>query len=831
MLSSRVPRAAALMLAGSALFIAARPALAQDPAAPLGPSATVALPAKQRLNNTGRSIDLVVPLRERVPLGQVAIRIAPDDSVTVSQADLTAALGRSATTAFIERIRALPATDGYLPLASLAPAGLNVAFDPSALDLQASFDVSGRPERTLGLGFAQDQREILPDTSSDFAAFLSYQGSLDWVHRGSDAGIRRPIANFDFNGRLFNLVSFENQFTYDGNNAPAFSRFASRLIHDRPNSLLRFQAGDLFSVPQTFQDQPELAGVGVSKLLRELRPDRVYSASAGRRITLNEPATVTVIINGAPSQTLRLEAGNYNLEDLPLTGGANNVELLIEDAAGGRRRVAFDFFLDTELLASGIDEYDARLGIRSDYIDGRRRYFGKEPLVTGFYRRGLSEQLTAGANVQATRSRQQLGAEAILGTPLGLFTANASVSRLKDYGSGYAARLQYRYSSPLAQELGARRLDLFAEHRSENFGGVETERPGNSTAWFFSGRFSQPINRRLSFGLGADYQIGRNGERNRYAVRGSAGYSLANGMQINASAGFEQRAGLVFGATFFWRRSRNALVTAQYDSRLDDARVGYFYSPPRPIDAVAWNVEASRSGGVAGLTGTAVWRTNRGDFELAHRAALLGGNSDARTIQSAVRARGTVAFADGQFALGRYLSDSFAIIAPHRSLKGAQVVVGSRVSDRVEARSGTLGPALVPMSSYSPRAVYFNVPDAPEGYDIGEGNQSYFAWLHSGHRTVVGSAFNVTVVGTLVDARGDPVALIAGSARRVGDAQSPTVPIFTNREGRLGASGLAPGRWQITAGEHLYDLVIADEAGSFVDLSTLRPSGRREKQP
>lgn len=828
---SRARRAACLLLAGSALLGVPGGALAQDAAAPIGPNPAAIASTTGKLNTTGRPIDLVVPLRERVPLGQVAIRIAPDDSVTVSVADLAAALGRAATPAFLDKIRAVPASDGYATLAAVQAAGLKLAFDPAALDLAASFDASGRPDRTLGLGFARDGVGVLPDTSPNFAAYLSYQGSLDWITRGSDRGLRRPIANFDLNGRLFNLVSFENQFTYDGNRAPNFSRFASRLIYDRPDSSLRFQGGDLFSIPQVFQDQPELAGIGVTKLLREFRPDRVYTASAGRRITLNDPATVTVIVNGAPSQTLRLDPGNYNLEDLPLTGGANNVQLLIEDPAGGRRLVTFDFFLDSELLAKGIDEYDAKLGIRSDYDNGRRRYFGNQPLVTGFYRRGLSEQLTAGANIQATQRRQQVGAEAILGTPVGLFTANASVSHLRDFGSGYAARLQYRYSSPLAQELGARRIDLFAEHRSVNFGGVETERPGNSTAWFFSGRYSQPVSRRLSFGLGADYQIGRRGAPNRYAVRGSAGYSFANGMQINASAGFEQRAGAVFGATFFWRRTRNTLVTAQYDSRLDDARVGYFYSPQRAIDAIAWNIEASRTNGISGLNGTAVWRTNRGDLELSQRTALFGGVSQNRTVQTSARARGTIAFADGQFALGRYLTDSFAIIAPHRSLKGAQVVVGSRVSEQVEARSGTLGPALVAISSYSPRAVYFNVPDAPDGYSIGEGNESIYAWLHSGHRIVVGSDYNVTVIGTLVDARGDPLALIAGSARRTDIADGPTVPIFTNREGKLGASGLSPGRWQIAAGANLYDLVIPEKADSFVDLETLRPTGRREKRP
>ena len=82
----------------------------------------------------------------------------------------------------------------------------------------------------------------------------------------------------------------------------------------------------------------------------------------------------------------------------------------------------------------------------------------------------------------------------------------------------------------------------------------------------------------------------------------------------------------------------------------------------------------------------------------------------------------------------------------------------------------------------------------------------------------------------MLDNLGQPVALIAGTATRTGDPASPTVSIFTNRDGRIGASGLAPGRWRILAGDLAYDIDITEAQGSFVDLNSIRPSGKRENR-
>ena len=790
------------------------------PPAPAGPTAPI--------NTTGQTVELTVPLRDRVPLGQVDIRIAPDDRVTVSVQDVTAAVSRTVEPQYLEKLQAVPAVDGFAPVDSFAEAGFPMSFDSGALELNMVMDPLMRPEQAVNFGYSQGQSQIQPDESESFAAYLTYQASIDYVSKGLDKGLQKPRANFEFDGRLFNLFSFENEFSYDGEaQQHKFSRFGSRLIYDRPGTQLRFTAGDILPATVSYQDPVDVLGLSVSKLPQTFRPDRLFTATASRRITLREAANVTLIVNGAPSRTIRLGPGSFSLQDLPLVGGANRVDLLIEDDAGGRQTISFDFFDDAELLAEGIDEFDANIGIRTFFENDKRDYFFEEPVMTGFYRRGITSQLTLGGNVQASRRAQQLGATATVGSSIGLFSGEASFSNHDDFGFGHALRLQYRYSKPMQETGGVRRFDALIEKRSRDFVGIETVTPSNTYSWSLNAIYSQPINFRLTAGVSGEYRIGRGTTNDRYAIRANATYRIRDNISLNGSVGYERDAGFVFGATLYWRFGRTKTLTAQYDSRFDDANVSFFYSPTRLLDTVAWGVEARRSNDNLSLNGTATWRTNRGDLELAHRAGITGDD----TQTTSLRARGTIAFAGGQFAVGRYLTDSFAIVSAHESLKDADIIVGGRIQENALARADSLGPALVPLSSYSKRSIFYTVPDAPAGYDLGTGTAEIYPWLHSGTRVAVGSDYFITVFGTLLNDREEPVALVEGTATKIGDPDAPIVPIFTNREGRLGASGLGKGRWQIKAGPYTYVLDIVPGDGAYIDFKTLRPSAPEESAP
>jgi outer membrane usher protein len=67
----------------------------------------------------------------------------------------------------------------------------------------------------------------------------------------------------------------------------------------------------------------------------------------------------------------------------------------------------------------------------------------------------------------------------------------------------------------------------------------------------------------------------------------------------------------------------------------------------------------------------------------------------------------------------------------------------------------------------------------------------------SGYKLVVGSAYSVTAIGRMLDVDGEPVSLVSGTATELAHPERLPITVFTNREGRFGIGGLAPGKWRI----------------------------------
>jgi outer membrane usher protein len=167
-----------------------------------------------------------------------------------------------------------------------------------------------------------------------------------------------------------------------------------------------------------------------------------------------------------------------------------------------------------------------------------------------------------------------------------------------------------------------------------------------------------------------------------------------------------------------------------------------------------------------------------------------GGNVTSMTLGTAI------AFADGAFAIGPPIrGHGFAIVEPHPSLAGRRVTIGTH--DHPYAHSDALGPALVTdVPAYAPRSLPVDVDDLPLGYSLGQGGFETHAPYRGGYRIVVGSDYSVTAYGTLLDAGGEPLGLVSGTAQEV-DQPDKQVAVFTNAAGRFGIDGVAPGRWII----------------------------------
>jgi outer membrane usher protein len=291
-----------------------------------------------------------------------------------------------------------------------------------------------------------------------------------------------------------------------------------------------------------------------------------------------------------------------------------------------------------------------------------------------------------------------------------------------------------------------------------------------------------------------------------------------------SSGGFQK--GLNFGLQLTWRMGEAASLRGEYQSKPQISRLTYQQSDGRGVGA--WNVSGSldQTPDSMDFNGSANYSANRAELGVTQVSTydLRGGRvTDQRTTLQAGTA---IAFAGNTVAVGRPIFDSFALFDPHPSLGDAQVVVESGPQGAL-ARSDGLGPAVLSdLGSRSLRTVTYDVPEAPPGYDIGTGSLRVVPPYRSGYSVTVGSDYSTLVVGRLLDANGDPISLLAGTATELDVPSGKTLTVFTSRDGRFGAQGLRPGRWRIdmpSSPAVSYTITIPKDSKSLLRIGDLKP--------
>ncbi len=192
---------------------------------------------------------------------------------------------------------------------------------------------------------------------------------------------------------------------------------------------------------------------------------------------------------------------------------------------------------------------------------------------------------------------------------------------------------------------------------------------------------------------------------------------------------------------------------------------------------------------------------NRGDISLTHSARIEGLAASTTGPRSAdertsLRLETGFATADGAWSFGKPINNSFAIVETHESLGSHEISLGSR--DKEIGHSDWVAPALISdLAPFSQRRVEFDMPDLPTGYDLGAGALDFYGPYKAGYRVMAGSAYTVTATGTLLGCDGSPLSLLAGTAYEDGAESGRQIELFTNKAGKFGAQGLAPGHWVI----------------------------------
>ena len=210
---------------------------------------------------------------------------------------------------------------------------------------------------------------------------------------------------------------------------------------------------------------------------------------------------------------------------------------------------------------------------------------------------------------------------------------------------------------------------------------------------------------------------------------------------------------------------------------------------------------------------------------------MSGRTIDFDTGEQRTRARvGTaLVFADGHAGVSAPIrgDSAFAILSPHSSIGNREVTAGSQ--DYPRARSGVLGPAVAGnLPAHVPQVLPIDVENLPAGYSLGQSGFDLKPPYRAGYVLAIGSDAAVSAYGVLLDPRGDPVSLAAGTASK-GELH---LTVFSSETGKFALNGVAPGRWRVvleTDGGQLIYFIDVPRGTTLLDLGQVRPS--RGKSP
>lgn len=739
----------------------------------------------------GTPVRMSLPvIREERVHGDTLVDLYPGGEIRFDRASLLERLAPfildSARSEFAARLG-----DGdRLSIEQVAQAGVVLTYDPNLLEIHVEqIDAGYAPVVMLGNGGRVEEPPVTLQPEP-FSAYLNVVGDFRY---STDQETQEPSALLNGAVRFRGVV-----FEFDGGysaaaDARGFYRRSARLVYDQPESLRRWTAGDVQINSLGIMGGVLLGGVAVEKGSRNFFNSEVLTSIGRQQVLLERDATVEILVDGQPVETLQLTAGPYDLGQLRAEYSGRNAQLFITDFTGRRQLTDFDTYFQAVDLAEGESEYSVGLGVLPRGFGAQLDYDGA-PAFSGYYRRGITSRLALGGSLQFTEDVQVLGAEVVAAPRFvpGRFEFSGALST-GEAGSGFAARGGY---SVQLGDAGDRQVSVSADYRTDKFTTLidEVSLLGAETL-NINANYAQSIGERTYLVAGASIFQRSGFEETRTAYvdvsHRTPRFRITAGVEYSAGPsedGYGVRVALSMPL------GRTTRADAAYNSRREEVRAYVSRSYDEQVGAWGYDVGVRQAPSAASVDASGTYVGNRVLVRTAASSSGPGFGQVGDRQQASVQFGSSIAFAGGAFAIGRPIQDSFVIASPHPGVAETRVVVGRSINaERYDAVSGSLGAALGGrLMSYSRQNLFYDLTGGAGGADIGSGLESVEPPYRSGYRLVVGSWATVTAVGYL-NLGGGRAELVSGTVSSPDDPDFESQPFFTNSAGRFAIVGLRPG--------------------------------------
>ena len=771
----------------------------------------------QTLNPTGRAIDLNVPLfDDKRRIGVVSLHMTADDRLFVPGPGLRALIKPVLNDEALEKLAALEDADKRIDLSAIPETGISIEYLPARLALILSAPPEARPTTAFGLGRKRSgaPTDITEPEPFSAAVVIRIGAGFEDVE-GGDTSIDWPVVDLDATMRLGGPV-LESEFTIGTEKlndigvkgGKAFQRRGTRFVIDFPEQPLRAIVGDVYYSPVGFQGSADILGFSLTKRYSILQPSKLIRPRADRQFTLTRPSTVLVRVNGVVIRRLNLDPGVYDLQDIPLSDGVNDIEIDVVSDTGQMEKTTFSQFYRGDLLAVGILEFNVSSGVLSVRENGELDYDMERFTTSAWVEYGATEEITLGANVQFDDRYLLIGSQIRTSTLIGQVTLDGAGSMIKGTDGNIYTGLRARGTIDSEVNVYNWRLGQFGVYgdvRSADFAHISEEDPETDIELEYGAIYSIGIHPGVFMSIGGSQRFGqRDGDDTLDVFTSFSGigpldssWSISGNYTNSSSPDEEDEYNVLFGLSF---KFDGVTSSTSYETKKEELVSEVATSGGAGVGAwsASLGVKHDFDDDESAVTARGSYAHERFTSSFSHDSSFSELDGSSRVSATRFRFGTAIAFAPNHLAVGRPFSGSFAIVVADESLDGAPVLLNPTRDGSYEASTSKLGPALVGgLGAYAPRSIAYSAPELSAGKSIGSGFFYVEPPYSAGYILRVATEAEITAIGVLKDDLGRNVSLVSGTATKRGDAEAAPIAFFTNKSGRFAIIAKEPGEYEL----------------------------------
>lgn len=622
--------------------------------------------------------------------------------------------------------------------------------------------------------------------------------------------------------------TIESSYFYENSREDKVQRINTLFTHDMDKKHTRLQVGDFNFRTNSFMNGMQVGGVRYSRDF-SLSPRTINQPLNEYEFLVNRKSDVNIYINDRLFQTTVLAPGKYNVKDLPLNLGLNNIRIELIDESGYTETLFFPYIVYQELLEVGRSDFSYELGTRSQTIDQDIVYNSDKQGVIGsfFHRQGVTKKWTPGAFAQASEEQQVLGLDSVYGSKYGLFRIEGATSMARELDTGFTTRFTYLMRNFNLGSSSNREIRFRYQYQDPNFTRFGNLNPDTIYQNQFNISFRERLLQELSVTLSTNYLVSnRTGYQDREAYSLNFYHipntKLSQNLTLTRSS---DRDGLWESSVLYFLNynfgDKKHTGTTYHNSRINNTRVALRGRYQTDSSLINTDIDTIQNEDNKNYNARFRMRHNRFQLEGLHRVTDNETREDL-THQSNITLSNSFSFVGKTFAISDPIGNSFMIVDTDKELAGSRVDINAGGA-YAPPSSDSLGPAvLTNLTPYQISRISMDTTELPEGLSLRQ--HTFYAKL----RYKAGTLIHVKAKGTaavyakLVKPDGTAFALQYFEFVNTDDPND-RIESFSNDIGEFVLEGLSVGTYKLVSESNLtYELTIEKGQNGLLELGKLR---------